>query len=127
MPVAHTAQRVTDSMKPVPLCRSAYYCASSSTKLFHITAGSSDSLESGRFAWNISKEPAIRRLSPVWSRIHQWHCPLRRHRLANFFPNDFSPGRVRVKFSLGVRVSGMIRVRVDVGVRVRVSNLLGSV
>ena len=27
-------------------------------------------------------------------------------------------------FSLGVRVSGMIRVRVDVGVRV--SNLLGS-
>ena len=50
------------------------------------------------------------------------------------FPNDFSPGhylvrwvglRVRVKFSLGVRVSGMIRVRVDVGVRV--SNLLGSV
>ena len=34
---------------------------------------------------------------------------------------------VRVKFSLGVRVSGMIRVRVDVGVRVRVSNLLGSV
>ena len=32
----------------------------------------------------------------------------------------------RVKFSLGVRVSGMIRVRVDVGVRVRVSNLLGS-
>ena len=32
---------------------------------------------------------------------------------------------VRVKFSLGVRVSGMIRV--DVGVRVRVSNLLGSV
>ena len=31
----------------------------------------------------------------------------------------------RVKFSLGVRVSGMIRVRVDVGVRV--SNLLGSV
>ena len=35
--------------------------------------------------------------------------------------------RVRVKFSLGVRVSGMIRVRVDVGFRVRVSNLLGSV
>ena len=34
--------------------------------------------------------------------------------------------RVRVKFSLGVRVSGMIRVRVDVRVRVRVSNLLGS-
>ena len=34
-----------------------------------------------------------------------------------------------VKFSLGVRVSGMIRVRVDVGVRVRVrvSSLLGSV
>ena len=31
-----------------------------------------------------------------------------------------------VKFSLGVRVSGMIRVRVDVEVRVRVSNLLGS-
>ena len=31
-----------------------------------------------------------------------------------------------VKFSLGVRVSGMIRVRVDVGVMVRVSNLLGS-
>ena len=31
---------------------------------------------------------------------------------------------VRVKFSLGVRVSGMIRVRVDV--EVRVSNLLGS-
>ena len=31
----------------------------------------------------------------------------------------------QVKFSLGVRVSGMIRVRVDVGVRV--SNLLGSV
>ena len=30
-----------------------------------------------------------------------------------------------VKFSLGVRVSGMIMVRVDVGVRVRVSNLLG--
>ena len=27
--------------------------------------------------------------------------------------------RVRVKFSLGVRVSGMIRVRVDVEVRVR--------
>ena len=45
----------------------------------------------------------------------------------NNFPNDFSPGhylvgglvlRVRVKFSLGVRVSGMIMVRVDVGVRV---------
>ena len=35
--------------------------------------------------------------------------------------------RVRVKFSLGVRVSGMVRVRVDVAVRVRVSNLLGSV
>ena len=34
--------------------------------------------------------------------------------------------RVRVKFSLGVRVSGMIRVRVDVEVRVRVSNLLGA-
>ena len=33
---------------------------------------------------------------------------------------------VRVKFSLGVRVSGMIRVRVDVRVRVRVSNLLVS-
>ena len=32
--------------------------------------------------------------------------------------------RVRVKFSLGVRVSGMIMVRVDVEVRVR--NLLGS-
>ena len=32
---------------------------------------------------------------------------------------------VRVKFSLVVRVSGMIRVRVDV--EVRVSNLLGSV
>ena len=31
---------------------------------------------------------------------------------------------VGVKFSLGVRVSGMIRVRVDV--EVRVSNLLGS-
>ena len=63
--------------------------------------------------------------------------------MRNFFPNDFSqrllsttslndfsPGHylvrwVRVKFSLGVRVSGMIRVRVDVGVRV--SNLLGSV
>ena len=30
-------------------------------------------------------------------------------------------------FSLGVRVSGMIRVRVDVGVRVRVSNLVGAV
>ena len=29
-------------------------------------------------------------------------------------------------FSLGVRVSGMLRVRVDVGVRVRVSKLLGS-
>ena len=29
-----------------------------------------------------------------------------------------------VKFSLGVRVSGLIRVRVDV--RVRVSNVLGS-
>ena len=44
--------------------------------------------------------------------------------------NEFSPGHylvrwVRVKFSIGVRVSGMIRVRVDVGVRV--SNLLGSV
>ena len=34
--------------------------------------------------------------------------------------------RIRVKFSHGVRVSGIIRVRVDVGVRVRVSNLLGS-
>ena len=35
---------------------------------------------------------------------------------------------VRVKFSLGVRVSGMIRVRVDVEVRVRVrvSYVLGS-
>ena len=33
---------------------------------------------------------------------------------------------VRVKFSLGVRVSGMIRVTVDVRVMVRVSNLLGS-
>ena len=32
--------------------------------------------------------------------------------------------RVRVKFSLGVRVSGMIRVMVDVEVRVRVSNLI---
>ena len=32
-----------------------------------------------------------------------------------------------VKFSLGVRVSGMLKVRVAVGVRVRVSNLLGSV
>ena len=32
---------------------------------------------------------------------------------------------VRVKFSLGVRVSGTNMVRVDVGVRV--SNLLGSV
>ena len=31
-----------------------------------------------------------------------------------------------VKFSLGVRVSGMIMVRVDVEVRVMVSNLLGS-
>ena len=31
-----------------------------------------------------------------------------------------------VKFSLGVRVSGMIRFRVDVRVRVRVNNLLGS-
>ena len=31
-----------------------------------------------------------------------------------------------VKFSLGVRVSAIIRVRVDVEVRVRVSNLLGS-
>ena len=31
--------------------------------------------------------------------------------------------RVRVKFSLGVRVSGMIMVRVDVGVRVRVSRV----
>ena len=31
---------------------------------------------------------------------------------------------MRVKFSLGVRVSGMFRVRVDV--EVRVSNLLGS-
>ena len=34
--------------------------------------------------------------------------------------------RVRVKFSLGVRVSGMITVTVDVRVMVRVSNLLGS-
>ena len=34
--------------------------------------------------------------------------------------------RVRVKFSLGLRVSGMIRVTVDVRVMVRVSNLLGS-
>ena len=34
--------------------------------------------------------------------------------------------RVRVKFSLGIRVSGMIRVTVDVRVMVRVSNLLGS-
>ena len=33
---------------------------------------------------------------------------------------------VRVKFSLGVRVSGMIRVRVDVRVRVRGCNLLVS-
>ena len=52
-----------------------------------------------------------------------------------FFPNEFRRGhylvwyrklrlRVRVKFSLGVRVSGMIRV--DVEVRVSVSNLLGS-
>ena len=31
-----------------------------------------------------------------------------------------------VKFSLGVRVSGMIRFSVDVRVRVRVNNLLGS-
>ena len=31
-----------------------------------------------------------------------------------------------VKFSLGVRVSGMIRDTVDVRVMVRVSNLLGS-
>ena len=30
--------------------------------------------------------------------------------------------RVRVKFSLGVRISGMIRVRVDVEVRVSVCN-----
>ena len=34
--------------------------------------------------------------------------------------------RVRVKFSLGVRVSGMIRDTIDVRVMVRVSNLLGS-
>ena len=34
--------------------------------------------------------------------------------------------RVRVKFSLGFRVSGMIRFRVDVRVRVSVSNLLWS-
>ena len=34
--------------------------------------------------------------------------------------------RGRVKFSLGVTVSGMIRVTVDVRVMVRVSNLLGS-
>ena len=34
--------------------------------------------------------------------------------------------RVRVKFCLGVRVSGMITVTVDVRVMVRVSNLLGS-
>ena len=34
--------------------------------------------------------------------------------------------RVRVKFCLVVRVSGMIRVTVDVRVMVRVSNLLGS-
>ena len=34
--------------------------------------------------------------------------------------------RVRVKFHLGVRVSGMIRVTVGVRVMVRVSNLLGS-
>ena len=33
---------------------------------------------------------------------------------------------VRVKFSIGVRVSGVIRVTVDVRVMVRVSNLLGS-
>ena len=33
---------------------------------------------------------------------------------------------VRVKFSLGVRVSGKIRVMVEFRVRVRVSNLLGS-
>ena len=31
-----------------------------------------------------------------------------------------------MKFSLGVRVSGMIRVTVDVRVMVMVSNLLGS-
>ena len=34
--------------------------------------------------------------------------------------------RVRVKFHLGVRVSGMIRVTVGIRVMVRVSNLLGS-
>ena len=52
----------------------------------------------------------------------------------NKFPNESDGttrnldrgGGCRVKFSLGVRVSGMIRVRVDVEVRVRVSNLLGS-
>ena len=33
---------------------------------------------------------------------------------------------VRVTFSLGVRVSGMIRVTVDARVMVRVSNLLRS-
>ena len=50
---------------------------------------------------------------------------------ANFFSNEFPRGhylvwlvrvRVNVTFSLGVRVSGMIRVTVDVRVMVRVSN-----
>ena len=49
-------------------------------------------------------------------------CAGERH----FFFNEFSPVHylvrwVRVKFCLGVRVSGMNRVRVDVGVRVRVT------
>ena len=50
---------------------------------------------------------------------------------ANIFSNEFPRGHylvwwVRVKCSLGVRVSGMIGVTVDVRVMVRVSNLLGS-
>ena len=33
-------------------------------------------------ALTILTEPAIRRISPVFSRIHQWQRPLRRHQLA---------------------------------------------
>ena len=49
----------------------------------------------------------------------------------NGFPRDhylvwWVRVKVRVKFSLGARASGMIRLKVDVGVMVRVSNLLGS-
>ena len=57
------------------------------------------------------------------------HLPVSEICICNGFPRGHYLVwwvRVRVKFSLGVRVSGMIRVMVDVRVRFRVSNLLGS-